>query len=89
MANSLRIVDQAGFDLAGAARDLDERAQRYAPIYAQPDVAVCVRLIHRNPAIASTVRRAIESELAQLPGGGVGLEQPLFDASRKVVSHGT
>lgn len=73
-----------GFDVAGAARDLDERARRYAPIYAAPDLAACVRLLHRNPAIATAVRGAIEAELAKLPEGGVGLDVPLFPSSRAV-----
>lgn len=72
-----------GFDLAGAARDLDERARRYAPIWQQPDVSECVRLIHRNPQIASAVRKAIAAEMAKLPGGGVGLDVPLFPSAHK------
>ncbi|MNS48417.1 hypothetical protein D3C72_809890 [compost metagenome] len=72
----------AGFDLAGVAHDLSDRAKRYAPIYAQggPALSECIRMLHRNPAIAPVIREAIASELAKLPGGGVGLDQPLFDA---------
>jgi hypothetical protein len=71
----------AGFDLAGAAQDLSDRAKRYAPIYAigGEALAQCVRLLHRNPAIAPAIREAIGAELDKLPGGGVGLDAPLFD----------
>lgn len=70
------------FDLKGAARDLDDMARRYAPIYMRGGKALaeCIRLLHRNPAIATAVRQAIDEELAKLPGGGVGLEVPLFGA---------
>lgn len=69
-----------GFDLEGAARDLDEMARRYSPIHAQPHLSECVRLLQRNPAIAGNIRKAIEAEMANLPGGGIGLDVPLFDA---------
>lgn len=68
------------FDLKGAARDHDERAKRYAPIWSQPGMAECIQLLHRNPAIAPVIRQAIEVELSRLPGGGVSLDEPLFDA---------
>lgn len=68
------------FDLAGAARDLDAMARRYVPLYKMPDVEEATRLLHRNPAIAPDVRRFIEARMAELPGGGVGLDVPLFNA---------
>lgn len=71
----------SGFDLAGAARDVDERARRWAPIHGQPDVSECFRLLARNPQIAPAVRRAIAAEMAKIPGGGVGLDVPLFPAA--------
>lgn len=64
-------------DLKGAAQDAADRAKRYSPIYSVPDLAECVKLLHRNPAIATAVRKAIEAEMAKLPGGGVGLDKPL------------
>lgn len=73
----------AGFDLDGVAQDLSDRAKRYAPIYAQGGEALaeCVRLLHRNPAIAPAIREAITAELGKLPSGGVGLDVPLFNQS--------
>jgi len=70
--------------LDGAARDLEERARRYAPVYGQPDVAAVVRLIGRNPDLAPVIRQAIEAEMAKLPGGGVPLSAPLFPAGGAV-----
>lgn len=78
MTERANVVPPAGFDLAGAASDLEVRARRYAPIFDAPDVSVCFRLLTRNPSIAPAVRRAIEAELTKLPGGGVGLEVALF-----------
>jgi hypothetical protein len=72
-----RAPEPQGFDLDGARRDLDERARRWAPVYAQPDV-LAVRLIGRNPGIAPIIRQAIEAEMAKLPGGGVPLSAPLY-----------
>lgn len=74
------------FDLAGAARDLDERARRYAPIYAHPDVAEVVKLVHRNPWAAAAVRRALDAELDANPGKAVGLDKPLFNGSGRTVN---
>ena len=83
MSERAKATPPAGFDLAGAASDLDARARRYAPIYdAAPDLGACIRLLHRNPSIASAVRRAIEKEMAKLPGGGVGLDVALFPATK-------
>jgi hypothetical protein len=70
-------------DLQAAAQDFAERANRYAPIYTAPDLPECVKLLHRNPAIAPAIRKAIELELARLPGGGVGLDKPLFEAETR------
>lgn len=78
-----RAIAPAGFDLDGAARDLDERALRWAPVFAQPDVAVCYKLLARNPGAAAAARRAIEAEMAQMPGGGVPLSAPLFGPERQ------
>ena len=67
-----------GFDVAGAARDHQARTRRWSPILmGQPDVAACYGLIARNPSIAAAVLQSIHRELAQLPGGGVGLDVPL------------
>lgn len=66
-----------GFDLAGAARDHQQRVRRWARRMSEPDVVACYGLIARNPAIASAVLQAIQAELAQLPDGGVGLDEPL------------
>lgn len=73
-----------GFDLGGAARDLDERARRHAPIYARPHMPECMRLLHRNPDLAPAVRSFIEAEMAKLPGGGVGLDAPLWTPDGKL-----
>lgn len=66
------------FDLAGAGQLHDERVKRLAPMYSQPDVSECIALTLRNPAIAPAIRKAIEAELAKLPGGGRGLDAPLY-----------
>lgn len=70
------------FDLDGAARDLDERARRHAPIFAAggPEFSAAVRLLHRNPWLGPAIKAAIEAEMARHPEQAVGLEAPLFDA---------
>lgn len=72
-----------GFDLTGAARDLDQMAQRYAPIYSRggESLAECIRLLHRNPWAAQAAREAIAAELAAHPERAVGLDVPLFDSA--------
>lgn len=76
-----RALAPQGLDVDGMAADLRERAQRYAPIYqTHPALSTVVRLLHRNPSAAGAALKAIEAELATMPGGGVGLDQPLFPA---------
>lgn len=72
------------FDLSGAANDLSDRARRYAPIYADPAVADVVKLVHRNPWVASSLRTALDAHLAAHPDKAVGLEVPLFDAAGRL-----
>lgn len=64
-------------DLKGAAQDLDSYTRRYAPIYAQPDMPECMRLLHRNPWLAPLIRKAIEAEMARHPERAIGLDVPL------------
>ena len=80
-----RAPDPRGFDLPGAARDLEDRARRWAPLVADPDVSAAYRLLVRNPSTAKAARQAIEAEMAKLPDGGVGLEVPLFPAAAEGV----
>ncbi len=75
-----RALASQGFDLAGAARDLEDRARRHVGIYSNPDVSTVVRLIHRNPWAAPAVRAAIEAELAKCPDRAVSLDVPLWPA---------
>ncbi len=71
-------------DIAGAAQLADERARRWAPIMAVPDVREVVALLHRNPSVASAIRPVVEAAIAQLPGGGIGLDRPVFGPDGRV-----
>lgn len=74
-----------GIDFDGAAQDIELSARRYAPLYSHPDLRECVKLLHRNPQLAPVIRQVIEAEMAKLPGGGRGMNEPLFprDTARK------
>jgi hypothetical protein len=61
-----------GFDIAGAARDLDGYAAWLSPYVAAPGMEDAMRLLMRNRALANDVAAFIRSQ-----PGHVGLEQPL------------
>lgn len=65
-------------DVAGLAVLVEERAGRYASAFANDDLSACVRLLMRNKELASAVRQVIEQQMTLLPGGGRGLDSPLF-----------
>lgn len=67
-----------GMDLAGAARDCSDRAERYAGIYGYPGMQECLRLLHRNPWAAPALLAALRAELVNHPELARDLKSPLF-----------
>lgn len=73
-----------GFDLSGAARDLDERAKRFGPIFSQPAMVSVTRMLYRNPWTAPALLEALEAELSAHPEKAVPLNAPLFTPDGKL-----
>lgn len=76
-----RVPSPPGFDLAGAALDLEVRARRYTPIHTLPGVTELIRKLHRNPWAAPAALAALDAELAAHPDRTVSIEAPLFSAA--------
>lgn len=71
-----------GFDLAGAARDLQDRAKRLAPIYAQGGEAMktAIALLLRNPKAGPQALASVEAWCSSHPEQARPLSAPLYPA---------
>lgn len=77
-----REQDAPGFDLAGAARDLRERAKRLAPIHAEGGQALndAIGLLYRNPKAAPEALAAVAAWCKAHPEQAKPLSAPLYPA---------
>lgn len=72
-----------GFDLAGAARDLQDRAKRLAPILAPGGEALkrAIALLFRNPKAAPEALAAVEAWCSKHPDEAKPLSAPLYPSA--------
>ncbi|MFP5503359.1 MAG: hypothetical protein ACLGIN_12795 [Candidatus Sericytochromatia bacterium] len=68
-----------GFDLKGAAHDVELRAARWSRLLGQyPDLMAVYKMLTRNPWAAREAANAVHRIIASRPDRARSAEEPLF-----------